>query len=487
MKKYLNQKNGMKSLYAVLIVLAVVILLLVNVVAGALDDKYNLSFDLTSNRAFELKNETLDYIKNLGEPVQIRVLAQEERFADTSIYNAQANEVMKAFAKNSSQITMEYVDYVKNPGLAAQYPDLTIKHGDILVESRQRYQLIPTEELFNYERNASGKLTIVSSKAEEAVARAVLHVTSTDMPKVMILTGHEEDDITGFQKLLTYNNYEVVSGQLATQDIGSSVDVAVLAAPKSDYSMEELEKLEAFLVNNGEYGKTLLYSADAAQTKLPVLESFLSEWGVEIGDGMVFETDQNRVYQYQPFYGIVDYVNEDYASKLKNQKASLLMPVSRPLKQLFEYQENYKTSLLLQFGESSGVRPSDAGDNFKAEDAAVKGPIPAMILCSYQQSGKQNSMEAKPVSHILVSGSTQFLEESILNTDAFSNASYMVQVLNDLCEKDSGIVVEDKSLAGTALNITRRSADTLGNIFVFVIPLTVLIAGCGVWFFRRHK
>lgn len=487
MKKYWNHKNSVKSMYAVLMVLAAVMLLLVNVVAGALDDKYQLSFDLTSNKAFELKDDTLDYIKNLGEPVQIRVLAQEERFADTSIYNAQANEIMREFAKNSDQITIEYVDYVKNPGIAVEYPDLAIKHGDILVESGQRYQLIPTEELFNYERNAAGKLAITSSKAEEAVAMAVLHVTSTDMPKVMILTGHEEDRAAGFRTLLEYNNYEVISGQLATQDIDSSVDVVVLAAPKSDYSMEELDKLEAFLVNNGNYGKTLFYCADATQPSLAVLESFLSEWGVEIGGGMVFETDQNRVYQYQPFYGIVDYVNVDYASKLKNQKASVLMPVSRPLTQLFEYQENYKTDLLLQFGESSGVRPSDADDSFKAEDAKVKGPVPALILCSYEQSSRQNTLESKPASHVLVSGSTRFLDESILNTDAFSNASYIIQVLNDLCEKDSGIVVEDKSLAGTALNITRQSADTLGNLFVFVIPFAVLAAGCGVWFFRRHK
>lgn len=487
MKKYLNRNNGVKSLYGILMVLAAVILLLINIIAGELDDRYQLSFDLTSNKAFKLKEDTLDYIKNLSEPVQIRVLAQEERFVDTSIYNAQANEIMKEFAKSSDAVSMEYVDYVRNPGLAAEYPDLSMKHGDILVESGEKYQLIPTEELFNYERNAAGKLTITSSKAEQAVAMAVLHVTSADMPKVMILTGHEEEDITGFKTLLEYNNYEAVTGQLATQAIDNSVYAAVLAAPKSDYSKAELDKLEAFLINDGNYGKTLFYCADATQPVLPVLESFLSEWGVEVGDGMVFETDQNRVYQYQPFYGIADYVDGNYASKLKNQKASVLMPVSRPLNQLFEYQDNYKTSLLLQFGESSGVRPTDADETFKAEDAGIKGPIPALILCTYQPSGRQITAEQRLPSNILVSGSIRLLDEYVLNSDAFSNASYLIQVLNTLCEKDSGIVVEDKSLAGSALNITQQSADTLGNLFVFVIPVLVLGAGCGVWFFRRHK
>lgn len=487
MKKHLNPKNGAKSLHVILIILAAVMLLLVNVVAGALDDKYQLSFDLTSNKAFGLKDETLEYIKSLDNPILIRVLAQEERFADTSIYNAQANEIMKEFAKNSNQITIEYVDYVRNPGLVAEYPDLTIKHGDIIVESNQRYRLIPTEELFNYEKNAAGKLTITSSRAEEKIAVAVLHVTSTDMPKVVLLTGHEEDSLMGFKELLEDNNYEVASAQLATQNIDSSVEVVVVAAPKSDYSMEELDKLEAFLVNNGKYGKKLLYCADATQPSLPILESFLNEWGAKIDDGMVFETNQNRVYQYQPFYGIVDYVNEEYASKLKNQKTSVLMPVSRPLKQLFEYQENYKTNLLLQFGKTSGVRPSDADDNFKAEEAAIKGPIPALLLCSYQESSRQNTLDAKPASHILVSGSTRFLDEATLSTEAFSNAAYIMQVLNELCEKDSGIIVEDRSLVGTVLNITRQSADALGNIFVFIIPLAMLAAGCAVWFFRRHK
>ena len=66
MKKYWNHKNGVKSYYAALMILAAVMLLLINVVAGALDDKYQLSFDLTSNKAFQLKDDTLDYIKTVS-------------------------------------------------------------------------------------------------------------------------------------------------------------------------------------------------------------------------------------------------------------------------------------------------------------------------------------------------------------------------------------------------------------------------------------
>lgn len=479
--------GGIKGTHGILIALAAVMVLLVNSITGVLAERYPMVIDLTRNKAFELEEETLRYIKDLDEPVTIQVLATEKRFVDTGTYNAQANEIMQQFAKQSEAITIEYIDYVKTPGFSSAYPDLTMKHGDVLVKGEEKHRLVKTEELFRYTFAASGVPVIESSKAEQAVAMAILYVTSKEVTRVAILTGHGEEKAESFLELLKYNNMQLTEKQLATGTLEDTIDLVFLAAPKTDYSEAELDELEAFLVNGGNYGKTLFYCADAQQPELPLLEGFLKEWGVEIGDGVVFETDENRVYQYQPFYGIVDYVNPEYADGIKQKDASVLMPVSRPLHVLFQNRERYGTDVLLQFGGSSGVRPSDAGSDFKAEEAKEKGPIPVLVLCSYQLLDQQNAGTAIAASHVLVSGSVRMLDEVILNTDTFTNASYLMGTLNRLCQRESELSIRDKTLAGTSLNLTRQSADRMGNLFVFIIPICVIGFGCGVWLLRRYR
>ena len=46
----------------------------------------------------------------------------------------------------------------------------------------------------------------------------------------------------------------------------------------------------------------------------------------------------------------------------------------RPLEVLYSFMENYTTTTLLTFGESAGVRPSDAGEDFSSKDAEIWAP-----------------------------------------------------------------------------------------------------------------
>ena len=487
MKKIFNRQNGVKSIFVLMMVVAVIIVLLLNIVSTALVSRYPLEIDLTGNKAFALDDATLSYLEALETPVTIQVLATEERFAGTSTYNAQANEVMQQFAKHARNVSIEYIDYIKDPTFAARYPELTIKHGDIMVTGPEQYKLVKTEELFNYTQTQNGKVSIASSKAEQAILSAILYVTSTEIPTVTLVTGHNETDVSAFTALLQQNNFAMQTVQLATQDIAPETDVLLLAAPKADLSAQELEKLDAYLEQGGSYGKTFFYCADAEQPALPNLEAFLAEWGAVPADGAVFETDENRVYNYHPFYAVVDYKSETYQSGLRSTDVPMLMPVSRPLDVLFDYQDNYSTDVLLAFGESAGVRPGDAGSDFTADDATRRGPIPALVRCDYtlRQGDNANTVAAR--STVLVSGSTAMLESYAIEGDSFSNAAYLINLFNDVCSRTDTISVTPKTIAGSSLNLTQQQADRLGTLFVGIIPAFTLLFGLAVWLMRRHK
>ena len=192
MKKIFNRKTGVQSVYLLAGALALVIVILVNIAAGTLAERYPLTIDLTSDGLFGLSDETISYIKDLDDQVTIQVLATEDVFENNSTYNAQASEIMRQFEKNSDVIDLVYVDYVSDPTFAAKYPDMTLKQGDVIVSGCGKDRQVKTEELFNYTYDSYGNLAIASSRAEEAILSAVLYVTSDTIPGVAVVTGHGE-------------------------------------------------------------------------------------------------------------------------------------------------------------------------------------------------------------------------------------------------------------------------------------------------------
>lgn len=487
MKKLFNARNGLRGLYAIVAVIAFVLVIVLNIVMGMLADRYPMNIDLTSDKLFELGGETLDYIASIDEEVSIQVLATEEKFVNTTVYNAQANEIMRQFARCSDNIEISYIDYVANPTFASQFPDFTLKEGDVIVSSGDRDRQVKTEELFNYTYTQSGGLSIASSRAEEAILSAILYVVSDELTTVAAIEGHGESGGDAFLELLGDNNYDVSTTNLMLGGLSDEVDVALIVAPTSDYTAEEIDILSDFLENGGEYGKTLLYFAGADQPELPNLEAFLAEWGIAVGDGLVFETDQSRAYSTQPFYAITDYAEENYSSLLKDRSIPVLVPVCRPLETLYSFMENYSTTVLLSFGESVGVRPSDAGADFTAKDAEIWGPIPAVVMSSYRLMDSSNSTKELASSHVIVSGSTDILADYTIYNTSFANASYLVTVLNELCDREGMIAVTPKSIVGSALNLDMNTTDTIGMIFIAVVPLVLLAFGLAVWLVRRHK
>ena len=63
----------------------------------------------------------------------------------------------------------------------------------------------------------------------------------------------------------------------------------------------------------------------------------------------------------------------------------------------------------------------------------------------------------------------------------------MVNLFNDLTDKEEGVVIEPKSLAGKTLGITTAQVTRLGVVLGGVIPMAILLCGVGVWLYRRYK
>jgi len=480
MKKVNGKK--MSALFALIIVLLIAAMFLLNALALVLSNRYPLALDLTANAAYEIGDETKSVLDSLAQNVTIDVLATEDSFGGDS-YLVQAKYILDRYPQYSSRVSLRYIDYASDPSYAANHSDLTLAEGDVIVSADDRVKQISLTSMFNYAYTASGSLTVESSRAEEAVTAAILSVISGNDVEIGVVTGHGEQEMVNFTALLVNNNFVLRTAVPATDDL-SDFDALLLLAPQTDLSEDDIRALETYLYNNGEYGRTLFYAASVSQTSLPNVETFLAEWGVKVGSGTVFETTAERTYQYQPYYPIVDYTSQTYQDMLIDATTPMLMPLSKPLEVLFASRDNHYTETLLSFGETAGVRPADAGDDFTSDDAEQWGPMSAMVLAS-RKLYKNGAVDKQ--SSIVVSGSVSMLEELCLQNSSLANSSYLVNLLNDLTDKEETIVIAPKSLAGKTLGITTAQVTRLGMVLGGVIPLCILLAGIAVWLYRRYK
>lgn len=471
----------MNAIFAALIVLLVAAVFLINAIALILSNRYPLSVDLTANAAYEIGEETKAVLDALTKSVQIDVLASETSFAGDA-YLVQAKRILDRYPQYSGYVQLRYVDYAADPTYAANHADLTLTDGDILVSCGERQKQLPLTSLFNYAYTASESLAVESSRAEEAVTGAILQVLSEEQTNVAVLRGNGEQDVENFVALLVNNNFTLTSAVLSTDPL-DDYDALLLAAPQTDLSGDDIRKLEAFLVNGGAYGKTLFYTASGTQPELPNLETFLAEWGVSVGSGAVFETNAARTYQYQPYYPTAGYESEAYRDEMIDADAPVLMPVARPLNVLFTAKDAQITETLLGFSETAGVRPADAGTDFKVDDAEQHGPMPALALCTRRISGADGAK----TSYVVVSASTEMLSALSLQNSSLGNARYLLHVMNKLTEREETVTIQPKSLSGKTLGITTAQVTTLGVLLGGVLPLLILLTGVGVWLYRRYQ
>ena len=78
-------KYGTMATVITAIVIAIVII--INIIMGVLMKRYPVKLDLTTDKRYELCDETVDFLKNMDKDVEIAVMYPEETLAQYTYYN----------------------------------------------------------------------------------------------------------------------------------------------------------------------------------------------------------------------------------------------------------------------------------------------------------------------------------------------------------------------------------------------------------------
>lgn len=522
LKNRLVLKHGSYSVLLIAVVLAVIVA--VNILATVLCRRFPLQLDITSSGENTLSAENADYLRdNIDRNVNIILCATEDGYVNgymrlyaaneynaqdsTGKYYAQTLNLLESYEKYNTHINFSYADpdAVSFSAVQSIVPDSTLSYGDILVYSTYNKdgkditntKILHFDDLYELTEDSSyyygSSYTVSGSNVESAVTGAIASVMIDDIKNVALITGHgTEGAFDDFSSVLSNNGFKIstVSDKVLTA-IPEETDVAVIAAPTSDFTADELKLLENFLENGGKKGKNLVvfcnYEADT-----PLLNEFLAEWGISCeSKSVVYETDADNIYYDNTLFYSTN-AGTDYTESVNTSDAYYLSVSAVPMTTAYTTYNNRVTNVLMTTSDtcisvpvSELLAANEASGSWKPSAEYKQQSFATAILTA----DTTYSDGAAYVSNVVAFSDYTFISD-VLASDPFGNSAFAAAVFKSIAgSTDSGVYFMPKAVSTFQFTTspTATSIAFMQALFIVIVPLAIIGVGCTVWIRRKRR
>ena len=474
-KNFFRDKRVRFGGYAALITIAAVV---VFIVVNLIFQQLHLQADMTDNKMFTLSTQTKRLLESLENDVTIYGLYK------TGQESTNVVEVINKYEKVSKKVNFVSIDPDKNPVLLSKYDkeQKGLMPGSLIVESNDFFRIISAAELYDVSYTQQGQARVMGFKAEQRITDALLYVTSGYTPKIYQLTGHGEFSLLqlGLQTTILKENYELEElNLLTTPNVPEDADIVLLLSPEFDLSEAETEALRVFLENDG----SAMFFLDFYNIEIPMLNSLLASYGVEIKRGIVMESDRGYLYNTDNPYLIAPKIeSHEITQPLLDNDLTILMPFNMAVQTVELLKREISIVPLLRTSGSSWNRNNLENSSLQRSSEDEKGPFDIVVAIR-----KKKVMADDPEGYrLIVSGNAKFLGAIPPFGTLKSNLDFFLNGLAWLNKRSESISIRSKSLFQMPLQMSGTMQLVYAGIFVVLIPLGLLIAGLVVWLRRRH-
>lgn len=468
-----------------------IVLVLANVVTGLVTQRFpSVNLDLTPNSVNTLSDSTRSVAEGVQMETNLYILANEENAINDLVYSeygvtySQVATLAKKLQECNPLIHVSYIDLDTNPGFARNYPEENLMVGDVIVQTQQRYRVLTVDDLFQVQYGDSGNI-ISSSKVDGTLASALYQTNASELPLIAIATGHDELLPTDtLSTVLSANGFQTQSFSLLTDEIPEDAQIVLLPTPSTDYTDEELQKLTDFLEDDSvAQERNVMVTFHTTQTGLPNLDTFLADWGLQVGTDIVLESDSSHLVSSNDTYLLAQYDAElEFGGK--SDYGYLVLPQSRPVTKLFSEKDGVRTYSLLSSYDTSYLFPADSVDQPTGDEEKKSYSLAALAQKQRSVSGKEYA------SNVLVFGCSTMFTSGIIDTSTFGDAEFVRDLLqyatgsqNDSAE----IQIIPTAINDVDLVMTDTELHVWGlGVFTLLIPAVILAIGLFVYLKRRH-
>ena len=436
--------------------------------------------DFTENRIYSLTDTTKDFVKDIDQDVNIYVLAKDASQDETIA------KTLGQYQALNSHISVKYVDPTVDTTFASKYTDEKLGANSLIVEGPDRSKTIQYGSLYEVTVNAAGGYEMTGYDAEGQITSALSFVTTSELPKIYILQGHNESALDPvFAENLSKMNVASDTLSLLNQDaVPEDAEAVLINAPAADISADDEAKLEAYAAKGGKLIITLNF-LDAA--KMPNFTKLLAFYGVKSEQGIIVETDRNHYLSAGQGGGIPTYLLPDVSkeSMITQQVIAsngyVFVPFAQALTHggaddTFSYTD-FLTTSAQAFVHANIADMNDASKIISKDDPQGTWTVG---LRAEKTIGENHSTA-------VIYSSPEIFTSSADQIVAGSNQKLFAGTVGSMVKMAKTLTVESKSFRNPLLTVTASTAIILSAVCVLMIPAALLIAGFVIWMRRRRR
>lgn len=446
--------------YAAFAAVYILVVLTAVVIGNVLANRYNKSYDATTNKRYSLSEQTAKIVKGLKQPATIVYFDRSTRFHD-------GKDLLEEYKNLSPKVKVEYVDPDKDPQLAREagirnFGTAVVEVGDKKEEAK--------------------------SMTEEGITGAFIRDLKSTTRTVCFVSGsgeHQIDDsdregFSQFKDLLGKDNYETKTVDLLQSSaVPSDCTTLVIGGPTRNYEQPEVDALKKYVENGGRAFFMLSPPLKVSRFEIAdndALTNLLASWGVTVDKDLILDLNPiGQMVGLGPEVALVSsYSSQPIVNEIKRTATGF--PLSRPI----EIKNTDKTNVEKLFDSSS---TSVATANLSSARVDVndpknkKGPLTLAAAGTYN-TGKENSQ-----GRFVVVGSGDWADNQYINFNG--NSDLALNAVNWLSSDEDLISIRPKPPENRSVTMTQRQFNAVLITVQLFLPLIVVVAGVGVWWKRR--
>ena len=462
MKKTVALKGGSYAIALTVLVLA--LLIVVNILAGALPANLT-KLDISSSKLYSITSNTKAVVNALEQDVTIYWIVQSGQ-EDAVIEN-----LLSKYNSLSDFLHVEKKNPDVYPTFAQQYTQETVSNNSLVVVSGEKYRYVPYSDIYVTQGSQFSYSYTTSFDGEGAITSAIDYVVSTELPKLYLLEGHGESQLPeSFQEQLEKENVETENLSLLTVDeVPEDAAALVLYAPASDISKEEAQMLESYVQKGG---KLLVLAGPVADGELTNLYGILETYGITAAQGIVSEGDRSHYAFQAPYILLPELGDSDITTPLTEQNYYAIVPVAAGL----QLGDDSRVTALLTTTDSAYSKLSGYSQTtYEKEEGDIDGPFALGV--DIADGGE------------LVFFTSSYLLEDMYNAySSGANSDLVMNALSSLLGERQAMSIRSKSLNYNYLTISDSAASLLKLVMIGLVPMLYLaMGGAALWDKRRMQ
>jgi len=479
--KYARQRTLLGANAFTSVLLLLVLLVGVNYIAA----RRHKTFDLTSNRANSLADQSYKALEQLPRPVKMTYVYRPRTRSGEP--DPAATTLLTSYKNASNKVQVEYLNRDRNP-LEFQALNLsTFSGAPLLLLQMERADKAAGKS----GKGAAPARQEVSVVDEQNVTSALMKLKDPKPRTLYFLTGHGEADPNRFDEQISLSqartalesqNYTLKSLSLLKQGASVPADAeAVLAiGPRVDLAPTEETLLKSYVTGRGR----LVLFLFPSRAPLPRWNNILQALGLEMGEGIVVDPEQ----AYQSPQNVAGVLNTSSHALLRGVSADVVFPFgTTPLRKLKTAPPGFTVTSLFESSERSGSASArDVNEMLQVLRGGVpeakKGPF---VLAGAVEASPPGAPGANPTGgqRAVVVGNADFCSDQGFNL--FGNSSFFLAAVNWTVGNEALVSIPPKPPVTNTIMMTDAVRRFVSLFSVFALPFTVLILGGVVWWRRR--